>query len=204
MSQPKAVVFDLGNVLLDFDYGKAARGMLPHCDVNEQQLHAAMNQSTLLHKFESGELSNQQFFEEIKAAAKFREDINVFRPLFCDIFSPVPAMIELNERLRKATIPTFIFSNTNGLQLAFIQERFPFFGRFSGYILSFEHKAMKPNARIYQVVERTTGHAGHNLLYIDDRLENVQQGVARGWQTIHHKDITATIQTVETLFGLKR
>jgi len=33
MQKPSAVVFDLGKVLLDFDYGKVASQMLKYCDL---------------------------------------------------------------------------------------------------------------------------------------------------------------------------
>ena len=45
---------------------------------------------------------------------------------------------------------------------------------------------MKPNPRIYEVVEEQSGRRGGELLYIDDRPENVEHGKQRGWQVIQH------------------
>ena len=55
-------------------------------------------------------------------------------------------MIQLHAALRQQGIPTYIFSNTNELAVSHIRRTFPFFANFDGYILSYEHGAMKPDA----------------------------------------------------------
>ena len=62
MQRAKAVVFDLGKVLLDFDYGIAVRNLVRHCDVTEAELHGILNQSDLLFRYETGLLSTSGFF----------------------------------------------------------------------------------------------------------------------------------------------
>jgi len=90
----------------------------------------------------------------------------------------------LHSALRKARIPTYIFSNTNDLAVGHIRKNFPFFSNFDGYIFSYEHGAMKPDEKIYQVVERMSGKQGADILYVDDRLENIEAGARRGWQVL--------------------
>jgi 2-haloacid dehalogenase len=46
---------------------------------------------------------------------------------------------------------------------------------------------LKPDARIYEVVERLSGRRGAEILYLDDRPENVQGGLTRGWRAILHE-----------------
>jgi HAD superfamily hydrolase (TIGR01509 family) len=86
----------------------------------------------------------------------------------------IKPMIALQAALRADGIPTYIFSNTNGIAIGHIRRRFPFFSRFDGYILSYEVGAMKPSEKIYAAVERATGHAGEAIVYLDDRAENVE------------------------------
>ena len=43
---------------------------------------------------------------------------------------------------------------------------------------------MKPETKLYEVVEARTGRRGKQILYLDDRAENITAGTARGWQTI--------------------
>jgi FMN phosphatase YigB (HAD superfamily) len=84
-------------------------------------------------------------------------------------------------------MPTYVFSNTNELAILHVSRCFPFYNTFDGHILSYEHKSMKPDARLYEVVERMSGHRGSSLLYLDDRPENIAAGAGRGWQVILHE-----------------
>jgi HAD superfamily hydrolase (TIGR01509 family) len=187
MNIPHAVVFDLGKVLLDFDYRIALRRILSHCKITLSELDVLINQSTLLLRYEAGLLTTQQFLAEVKEAAGFTADLAEFSELFGNIFSPIEPMIELHAELRVRGVPTYIFSNTNELAIRDIRGRFPFFQDFDGYVLSYEHGALKPDARIYEVVERVSGRRGAEILYLDDRPENVEGGATRGWRAILHE-----------------
>jgi HAD superfamily hydrolase (TIGR01509 family) len=58
---------------------------------------------------------------------------------------------------------------------------------------------MKPDARIYEVVERQTGQRGAAILYLDDRAENVAGGAARGWQALLHERPERTLTALRNL-----
>jgi len=186
MSSPKAVVFDLGRVLLDFDYRIAIGRLAEQCALSSEQLRHLLDQSPLLHRYESGQLSDEQFFAEFQSAAAFRGDLAAFAPIFGDIFTPIEPMIRLHADLRARDVPTFIFSNTNDLAVRHIRRCYPFFASFTGYVFSYQHGAMKPDPRLYEVVEQTAGCASDALFYLDDRLENVEAAHARGWQAVVH------------------
>ena len=199
MSKPSAVVFDLGNVLLDFDYGIAVKRLEPRCTIPAAELHALINQSALLHRFESGQMDAGAFFAEVQGKSGFKGEAAEFAEIFGNIFKEVPSMTAWNDALRAAGIPTYLFSNTNELSVRHIAARFPFYQRFTGHVLSYKHGAMKPAASIYNAVERFSGFKGWHLLYIDDRLENIEGAAARGWQTIHHSDPARTLETARGL-----
>ena len=186
---PGAVIFDLGKVLLDFDYGIVVRRLAARSRrVDLVRLQHLLVESPLLPAFERGELSSVGFYEAIREETGFRGDYDEFAGYFADIFSEIPPMIALHARLRERGVPTFIFSNTNDLAIQHIRRNFPFFARFDGYVLSYEHGVMKPDAPLYEVVERLAGRKGADLIYLDDRPENVEAGAARGWQAVLHHD----------------
>jgi HAD superfamily hydrolase (TIGR01509 family) len=184
MMLPEVVVFDLGKVLLDFDYTRAAQGIASKGTVTAQEVKDLINQTPLLLRYETGLMSKVEFYEAIRSATGFTGDVEEFGRIFGDIFEPMPEMIELHGALRKKGIPTFIFSNTSELAVAHIRKAFPFFNEFNGYILSYEHGAMKPQTKLYEVVEQKTGHRREKIIYIDDRPENIEAGAARDWQVI--------------------
>jgi HAD superfamily hydrolase (TIGR01509 family) len=193
------LVFDLGKVLVDFDYSIAARRIAPLCKSPADPVKFFSQHAALLTSYELGQLTTAAFYNQVKAASGFSGTEAEFRTFFADIFTPIQPMIELQAELRKTRLPTYIFSNTNDLAVDHIRKRFPFFSDFDGYVLSYEHGAMKPSAKLYQIVERASGRRGGEILYIDDRPENVEAGVARGWHGILHESASTTREALQKL-----
>jgi HAD superfamily hydrolase (TIGR01509 family) len=184
MPVPSVVVFDLGKVLVDFDYSIAARRIAARSNMTIQQIAQYINQSSIFVEYELGTVTTQQFYAEICRVAGFHASLAEFSEFFADIFFPIEPMVQLQATLRQRGLPAYIFSNTNELAVEHIRRNFPFYANFDGYILSYQHGAMKPDARLYEVVERQSAHRGAEILYLDDRPENVAAGAARGWQVI--------------------
>ncbi len=196
---PEVAVFDLGKVLVDFDYNIACRKIATRCKLELENIQRFMTNTPLLLAYECGELSNAEFFKRVCEGTSFAGTFQEFDSHFSDIFTPIPEMIELHARIRARGIPTWIFSNTNDLAVSHIRRAFPFFGNFDGYVYSYEHRAMKPDPKFYAVVERMTSCRGKQILYIDDRPENAATGLARGWQVIQHETPARTIASVRAL-----
>jgi glucose-1-phosphatase len=186
MNQP-VIVFDLGKVLVDFDYSIAAGRIAARSSQPPENLHTFLSSSPLLVQYETGLVTRQEFFEQVRNATGFLGDLAEFGALFADIFTPIKPMIALHAGLRQRGFKTYIFSNTNDLAIGHIRQNFPFFQNFDGYILSYEIKGMKPDAPIYQALEKMTGRRGDEIIYIDDRAENIAGGAERGWRTILHE-----------------
>ena len=201
MPVPQAIVFDLGKVLVDFDYGRAAANVATRSRLPADEIRALLDQTPLLHEYETGLLTTAQFREQVGQAIGFDGTPEQFAALFADMFTPIREMIALHDELVRRGVPTFAFSNTNELAIQFIRRAYPFYGKFTGTVLSYEEGAMKPTDRIYAVVEQRTWHRGDRLLYLDDRLENVEQARQRGWQTVHHVSAETTVQAVRAALG---
>ena len=199
MTRPKVVLFDLGKVLVDFDFAIPARKILARSLRSPEKLQELIQSSPLLVRFESGQISNEQFYEAVRGATDYQGTFAEFALAFADMFTEIPDMIRLQARVRAAGYPTWIFSNTNGLAVEHIRQHFPFFANFDGYFLSYELGVMKPAPGIYEAAERTTGFRGAEVLYLDDHLPNVAAALARGWQAIQHITPAETIPQVERL-----
>lgn len=197
MKVPEVVVFDLGKVLVDFDYGVAVSRIASRCADQGCDLRKVITpEADLLFRYERGEITTEEFFAEVRNIAGFKGHLTEFAQFFADIFSPIEPMVQLNESLRARGIPTYIFSNTNPLAVNHIRDRFPFFKNFTAFVLSYEHGAMKPDEKIYKVVENVTGRAGDAILYLDDRAENIEGGMRRGWQTILQTEPETTLRKI--------
>ena len=197
--RPRVVVFDLGKVLVDFDYSIAAHKIASKSKLASGDVRNFLDHSPLLFRYETGLLNRQQFYDEICAGTGFCGDLAEFGAAFADIFVPIEPMVELQKTLRSEGTPTYIFSNTNDLAVGHIRQNFPFFSNFDGYIFSYEHGAMKPQAKLYEVVERYCGRREGEILYLDDRPENVEAGAARGWQVILHESAEKSREAISKL-----
>jgi FMN phosphatase YigB (HAD superfamily) len=195
----RAVVFDLGKVLVDFDYGIAARKIAARAKMSVNELGVFILSAPILLRYETGQLTTQQFYDAIRHGTGFSGSPEEFGATFADIFWPIPSMVKLHSAVRQQNIPTYIFSNTNELAVRHIRRNFPFFSNFDGYILSYEHGAMKPDSKLYEVVERQSGRRGAEILYLDDRPENVEAGAARGWQVILQESPEKTHASLKAL-----
>ena len=197
--RPRAVVFDLGKVLVDFDYGIAARTLAARSKLAADQIHLVINQSPLLFRYETGLMTRKEFYDALCASTGFGGGLEEFAGAFGNIFTAIEPMVELHGALRQAGLRTYVFSNTNDMAIAHIRRNFPFFSQFDGYVLSYEQRAMKPDPKIYQVVENMTGCAPEEILYLDDRPENITAGRQRGWQVILQESPEKTLLAIHRL-----
>lgn len=187
MNKSPVLIFDLGKVLVDFDYSIAEQKIAARSAKLPVELHQFLGSSPLLVQYESGQLTRQAFYEIIRDVIGFQGDLAEFGSYFADIFSAMPGTIALHAELRQRGFKTYIFSNTNDLAIEHVRRNFPFFAHFDGYIYSHEIGSMKPQPKIYAAMEALTGRRGADLIYLDDRPENIEAGKIRGWRTIQHQ-----------------
>jgi glucose-1-phosphatase len=191
------VVFDLGKVLVDFDYQIAVSRIAARSPLSPDGIKTFLGESSAIIDYECGRLTREEFYQQARKVTGFRGTLEEFGQFFADIFTEIPPMIELHSQLRQFGIPAYIFSNTNDLAIEHIRRNFPFFRNFDGYVYSYEVGAMKPDGKIYEVLEKLAGRRGAEIIYLDDRPENAAGGAARGWRAIVHETPEKTRRTVE-------
>ncbi len=202
MIRPKVVLFDLGKVLVDFDFAIAARRIFARSRRPPERLQELIQTSPLLCRYERGEITSQEFYQEARRAIDYQGTYDEFAQAFADIFSEIPEMARLQARVRAAGYPVWIFSNTNDLAVTHIRRRFPFFSNFDGYFLSYQLGVMKPAAGIYEAAERATRCRDAEIFDLDDHEPTVAAGAARGWQAFRYTSPAESIPLVERALGL--
>ncbi|MGO8696550.1 MAG: HAD family hydrolase [Limisphaerales bacterium] len=193
MKEPSVVVFDLGKVLLDFDYGIAAAKLAARSRLTPVEIQHLLGQSALIYRFETGLMTEREFFDEIRAASGYSGSADEFFEAFADIFCEIIPIVQVHAALKAHKVPTFILSNTNPIAVRHIRKTYPFFAHFDGYVLSYEHQVMKPDAKIYALIEGLAGRTREEIVYLDDRPENVEGGLSRGWRALVHQTPEQTI-----------
>lgn len=80
-------------------------------------------------------------------------------------------------------MPVFALTNFGVGSFDLARQHYPFLDEFDRKYVSGHMKVIKPEARIYQMVEEDCGIAPAALLFTDDRADNIAAAAARGWQT---------------------
>ena len=177
----RALVSDLGNVLLHFDHRLITQRLAGH--MQDGRWDAARERAfwPLVKDFEHGRIASDDFLRDAAAAlglpALSDED---FRHLWVDIFWPNEGLIRLLAGLREQ-LTLVMLSNTNPLHIAFARARFPeLFSVFHDTVFSYEEGVSKPDPAIYRAALRKTGTEAEETLYFDDIAAYVDAADALG------------------------
>lgn len=184
---PKAFLFDIGNVIIGFDFTITAQKLASKCDVSPDEAFRRVAQLT--DRLECGQLSAETFIAEASDRIGFQGSRFEFRSAFEDIFTLNQPIVELIESLHQREIPLHLLSNTNPIHVPFFEKTYPVFNCFEGRIYSHEVGCMKPNPEIYRIAIDTLTLEPAETVYIDDLPANCAAGREAGLESIcYNKD----------------
>ena len=175
----KTVIFDLGRVLVHFDFKRGYRALEGLCPHEAAAIPKLLAGTGLVEQFETGLVEPRDFVAEISRVL----DLNVDYQRFCEIWSSIFTDTLLPESMLeglKARYRLLLLSNTNAIHFAMIRRNYPLLRHFDDLILSYEVKAMKPQPAIYRAaIERARCEPGE-CFYTDDIAEYVAGAQAMG------------------------
>ncbi|MCX6152171.1 MAG: HAD family phosphatase [Ignavibacteriales bacterium] len=182
------VVFDLGNVLIPFDYSI----MIARLDAIKPDLGKRFTQfykdNYHIHRsFEKGEINEKDFLSKMNVACEGAVDEITFCKIFSEIFTLNQDVISLLPKL-KMNYKLVLLSNTNSIHREFGYKQYEFFKHFDKLFLSHEVGAIKPEPEIYKAVERFTQVPSAEHIFIDDVKEYVDGAKAIGWDGIQFQN----------------
>ena len=187
----KAIIFDLGNVLIDFDHRIAAERVAHFTNKSTQEIFAFFFDSELTGLFEEGKISPQVFFLKVKEALDLKLSYGSFVPIFNEIFflsQKNRAVYHLARQL-KEKYKLALLSNVNRLHFDYVRKKFPVFDPFHNIVLSCEVGLRKPDPSIYQKIIDILQVPAQSIFYTDDRQELIDGANSLGIQGFVFKDI---------------
>ncbi|MFD0860333.1 HAD family hydrolase [Roseovarius aquimarinus] len=178
---PRAVVFDIGNVLIEWQperYFDRVSGPERRCAMFEEiDIHAMMT------RIDRGAHFGEEAARMAAAHPDFAAELLQFRDRWCDIAQPaIPHSVRLLQALRARGVPVFALSNFGAENFPLSAAQFPFLQGFDRAYISGRMRMAKPDPAIYAAVEDDCGLPPEALLFTDDRAENIAAAAARGWQ----------------------
>lgn len=180
-----ALIFDIGNVLLRFDFSLVTQRIAPFCATDASSIHSLL--APLKDELESGRIEGETFLQKASQTIGYTGERSLFRAAWQEIFSPIEETHRLVERLHR-TLPLFLLSNTNDLHAEYFLSRYPVFAHFQNAVYSHECGLMKPAASIYEHALGKFGLRAEQVFFIDDLAPNVEAARAAGWHTHHYRE----------------
>ncbi|MEW6510797.1 MAG: HAD family phosphatase [Bacteroidota bacterium] len=182
----RAVIFDFGKVVCDFDIGRFLSRAALYSTKSPAELRAVMTSATpIATHYETGEMTSDEFYQAICNLASLDMPKAKFIDAYTDIFTPIPRTFELIKRL-KGSYRLALLSNTSEWHFKEGIRPVAVFPLFDTVTLSFQVKAMKPDPRIYQDAIQKLDLPADACIYIDDIAEFVEAGRVLGLHGIHY------------------
>jgi 2-haloacid dehalogenase len=178
----QAVIFDIGNVLIEWQperfYDRVIGEYRRKAMFAEVDLHGMNELVDLGHPF------TETIYATAETYPAWRDEIRMWHDNWIELATPViDHSVRLLRALRTKGVPVFALSNFGIESFAYAETQFPFLAEFDRRYISGHMKVTKPTPRIYEMVEEDCDLAPEQLLFADDRQDNIDQAAGRRWQT---------------------
>lgn len=178
------IVFDLGNVLIPFDYSRIVKALNKISAGLGERFYTIYKENYNIHRrFEKWELNNDEFLDIMMDWTEHKVEREEFCKIYSDLFTvneDVAALLPVLKEKYKLVL----LSNTNYIHQKYGWEHYGFLDFFDKLILSHEVGAIKPEEKIYKAVEAFTKLPPAEHIFIDDIKEYAEGAKKCGWDAI--------------------
>jgi putative hydrolase of the HAD superfamily len=190
MTPIKAVLFDYGLVLSGAPDPAAWARMRTITGLSEEALHRGYWEHR--HAYDRGELNGAGFWTKAVAeggvlltSAQLTELIEADTDLWGELNEP---MLDWVRRLQSAGVRTGILSNMGDAMEKGLRGRHLWIESFDHHTWSHALNLAKPESAIYRHAVEGLATPVANILFIDDKAENIEAALAVGMQAIQYAD----------------
>ncbi len=169
MNKPELIIFDLGRVLVDFDFKKVVRDLKKHTRLSEQEIRHYFETTPLWDAFERGKVRPHAFFKQLAQDLELKGlTFDTFKPFWNDIFTEKEESIAILKKL-KGHYRLALLSNVNELHWNHVVEKHAFIGWFDHPIASYAIGLRKPEHAIYHKALEIAGNVSPSkAMFFDD------------------------------------
>jgi HAD superfamily hydrolase (TIGR01509 family) len=192
------LIFDLGNIFIRVDPEESIRQMEQASSSDHEQILSYFTLSDTVRQYEKGLMSSEKFYNHSKRDLKLELSMSQFKILWLSMLSPFEPMIQWLNTIRNR-YQIMALSNTNEWHIRHCEAAFPFMQWFRQRLYSCRLGTIKPEPDIYQKALSAADVPKEQVLFIDDRQENVNAAVALGIRSIHFTGYDSFQETWQNL-----
>ncbi len=178
----KAVVFDIGNVLIEWQPERFYDAMIG--PVKRKKMFETVDLHGMNDVVDCGGPFQETIYTWAEKYPEFRTEIRMWHDRWIEMATPAIDLSWASLRTLQAKgIPVFALSNFGIDSFAYAETKYPDLGLFDQRYISGHMGVIKPASQIYQMLEEGCGFAPEALLFTDDRADNIDVARDRGWHT---------------------
>jgi 2-haloacid dehalogenase len=176
----KAVVFDIGNVLIEWHPERFFDTVIG--PERRKQMFEAVDLHAMNDRVDMGGHFTQTIYDTAEAHPEWRNEIRLWHDRWIEMASPViDHSVRLMKALQRNGVPVFSLTNFGIQSYALAAQHYDFLNDFDQHYISGHLQVIKPDPKIYHILETQSGIPPHQLLFTDDRSDNIDQARSRGW-----------------------
>jgi putative hydrolase of the HAD superfamily len=180
----KAVIFDLGRVIVPFDFRRGYAKLEALCGIPAADIPKRLSSTDLVQRFESGRIEARDFVREFSGHLNLETTYELFCEIWSSVFLPETLVGEDLLRGIARNYRLLLLSNTSVIHFEMIRRNYALVRHFHSCVLSYEVGAMKPAPLIYQRAIEAAGCEAAECFFIDDMEINVEGARSQGMDAV--------------------
>jgi len=185
LTPPRALLFDLGGVLLDIDFGLAIKAWAAYSALPETELARLFRFDREYRQHERGTLDSAAYFAHLAARLQLSATPAQIEAGWNAIFIGEIAQTAQLVQTARSRLPCYLLTNTNPSHMRFWSARYPnVIPSFDAVFASHQLGLRKPEREAFDHILNVTGVNARDMLFFDDTAENVEAAKQAGLQAV--------------------
>lgn len=203
MRMIKNVIFDVGKVLVEYDPDSYMERL--GFDLKTRQaVNQAMFQNPLWEESDRGKLSTEELLEKfIFNDKEYKEEITKAYQTVGNTIELFPYSVAWIKELKQRGYRVYILSNYAEVTYEQTKEKMEFLPYVDGAVFSFQCKWIKPEREIYEELCRKYSIEPRESVFLDDRLDNIEQARNLGFFGIQFESYEQAVKELERILNQK-
>jgi len=210
----KNLVFDLGNVLIDFNPKRIVSAVFTEKE-EQEIIYKEIFGTKGWKQLDRGVMTFEEHTQNlISQFPQYEREIQWIMDNWHKDLPDIPGMKAVVKKLKAAGFSLFILSNASKRYLKYALSKKDFFTKFSGVTIEFfthfsgvtisaELLLLKPEREIYEEFCQIHNLNPEECLFSDDKAENVQAAIDAGWQAYQFTGVLDLIDYLEKTLKIK-